>query len=91
MFDIVKLEFLYNALLNPVLKLYRGQTYTFEINSPGNPFSIKTSRSLGIQNRYLIPGIDNYGVESGTLTFTIPENSPNILFYQRNGLEKISS
>ena len=68
--------------LNPILKLYRGQTYTFEINSDGHPFSIKTSRSLGVQNRYLIPGIDNHGVTSGTITFTVPENAPNILYYQ---------
>ena len=68
--------------LNPVLKLYRGQTYTFDITSPGHPFSIKTFRSLGVQNRYLIPGIDNHGVISGKVTFTVPDNAPNILYYQ---------
>ncbi len=32
-----------NGLIeNPSIKLYRGQTYRFEIDSPGNPFSIKT-------------------------------------------------
>jgi hypothetical protein len=67
---------------NPVLKLFRGQTYTFEIDSPGNPFSIKTERSLDTANRYLIDTIDNYGVESGTITFEVPLDAPTILYYQ---------
>ena len=46
--------------LNPSLKLYKGHTYKFVINSPGNPFSFKTTRSPGSANRYVIDGIDNY-------------------------------
>jgi len=67
---------------NPVLKLYIGQTYIFEINSPGNPFSIKTARSAGNADRYEIPEIDNYAVENGTITFTVPYDAPNLLYYQ---------
>ena len=67
---------------NPVLTLYRGQTYRFNITSPGNPFSIKTIRSSGSTDRYSIPGISGAGIESGVLTFTIPVNSPDILYYQ---------
>jgi len=67
---------------NPVIKLYRGQTYKFIISSPSNPISIKTARSTGIDDRYEIPGIDSYGVESGVITMTIPVNSPNVLYYQ---------
>jgi len=67
---------------NPVLKLYRGQTYTFEINSPGNPFSIKTARTPGQSDRYLVDTIDNYGVEVGTMTFSVPLDAPTLLFYQ---------
>jgi hypothetical protein len=68
--------------LNPALKLYRGQTYIFEISSIGNPFSIKTNRSTGNSNRYVISGIDNYGVQQGTITFTVPVDAPNTLYYQ---------
>ena len=32
--------------INPSLKLYRGQTYRFEINTPGHPMSIALSRSF---------------------------------------------
>ena len=67
---------------NPVLKLYRGQTYTFEINSPSNPFSIKTARTPGQADRYLVDTIDNHGVEIGTITFTVPLDAPTLLFYQ---------
>jgi len=67
---------------NPVLKLYRGQTYIFEINSPGNPFSFKTARSIGTSDRYLTNFIDNYGVEVGTVTFTVPLDAPSLMYYQ---------
>lgn len=68
---------------NPVLTLYEGQTYTFNIDSPGNPFSIKTARTTGNYDRYIfLNSIDNYGVESGTITFTVPVNAPTILYYQ---------
>ena len=66
---------------NPTLKLYRGQTYKFVINSPGNPFSIKTLRTPGGSNRYSTPEFDQYAVENGTVTITIPYNSPDILYY----------
>ena len=67
---------------NPVLRLYRGQTYKFKINSPGNPFSIKLSPTLGTADRYTIPQIDKYGVVDGTITVTLPSNSPSVLYYQ---------
>ena len=66
---------------NPSIKLYKGQTYTFEIDSPGNPFSIKTERVAGASARYVSAGIDNQAVEKGSITFTVPENAPDILFY----------
>ena len=67
---------------NPILKLYRGQTYTFNITSPGNPFSIMSNRTTGILSRYITTGIDSYGVTSGTMTFTVPLNAPSVLYYQ---------
>ena len=67
---------------NPTLTLYRGQTYKFDINSPGNPFSIKQLRSSGASDRYISDGIDNQAVETGTITFTVPHDSPSVLYYQ---------
>jgi len=67
---------------NPVLKLYRGQTYTFEINSLGNAFSFKLARTTGPQDRYLNAGIDNYAVQQGTITWTIANDAPTMIYYQ---------
>ena len=66
---------------NPAIKLYRGQTYRFEIDSVGNPFSIKTARTLGNKDRYSIEGITGYAVEQGVIEFSVPQNSPDLLFY----------
>ena len=68
--------------LDPVIKLYRGQTYTFNITSPGNPFSFMTSRTTGTSARYITAGINAYGVENGTITFTVPIDAPSLMFYQ---------
>lgn len=65
---------------NPTITLYRGQTYTFEITAPNNPFTIKTSRVAGELEKY-INGVSASSVQSGTITFTIPLDAPDILYY----------
>ena len=67
--------------LNPAIKLYRGQTYNFNITSTSNPFSIMTTRALGSNNRYTT-GVSNNGIENGILTFTVPVDAPSLLYYQ---------
>jgi len=64
---------------NPSLTLYRGQTYKFEIDTPGEPFSIKTELEPGSFFRYT--DVDNFAVENGTITFTVPLQSPDVLYY----------
>lgn len=66
---------------NPSIKLYRGQTYRFEINSPGNPFSIKTQRVDGVTYRYDDPGVVGSAVETGVIEFAVPQNAPDLLYY----------
>lgn len=65
---------------NPTLRLFRGQTYNFNINSPNNPFAIKLSRTIGNLDRYN-KGIINNSIENGVLTFTVPNDAPDVLFY----------
>lgn len=65
---------------NPTIRLYRGQTYNFNVNSPINPFSIKTSRKTGDLARYN-KGVTNNGIVEGTLTFTVPDDAPDVMFY----------
>ena len=66
---------------NPTITLFRGQTYNFEINCPGQPFSIKTLRTAGPQDRYNTIDFDQFAVENGTLTITIPYDAPDVLYY----------
>lgn len=65
---------------NPTLRLFRGQTYRFEIDAPGHPFSIKKLRTAGSLDRYN-DGVEGVAVESGVITFTVPKDAPSVLFY----------
>ena len=67
---------------NPVLKLYKGHTYTFNITSAGNPFSFMTQRSTGTIYRYITAGINAHGITNGSITFTVPLDAPSVLYYQ---------
>lgn len=58
----------------------RGQTYTFNVNAPGHPFLIKTTSTLGTGDAY-DNGVSNNGAESGTITFTVPMDAPDTLYY----------
>lgn len=73
-------EFSTHTESNPVITLYKGQTYKFNIDSIGAPFSIKTARTDDINDRYLT-GVDNQGVEKGIITFTVSTDAPSVLYY----------
>jgi len=67
---------------NPTIKLFRGQTYHFDINSPGEPFSLKFARSPSKLDRYVAhQAVSDFAVEVGTVTFTVPDDCPDVLFY----------
>ncbi|MFT4830758.1 MAG: hypothetical protein ACI815_000394 [Psychroserpens sp.] len=65
---------------NPALTLKRGETYTFTINTPGHPFYIKDVKGTGTANAYSL-GVTNNGAINGTVTFTVPTDAPNRLYY----------
>lgn len=119
---------------NPPLTLYKGHTYNFKINSPGEPFFIRRSLDLGSSlynpvlsysagsvvvfdgkiyravetvnsqatptpldqdSRWLLldtaaqnsfidynKGVTNNGAINNTIVFTVPYDSPDILYYQ---------
>jgi len=70
-----------NGSNNPALTLWRGATYVFNVNAPGHPFYIKTvPNSTGTGNAYT-SGVTGNGVTVGTLTFAVPTNAPNPLYY----------
>ena len=63
---------------NPLLKLYRGNTYYFEINSSKN-FYIKTAPSLG--NADLYTEVVNNGTSTGVIIFDVNASTPSTLYY----------
>src|SRR5450432_4355998 len=70
-----------NAAANPTLTLNRGQTYTFDVNTPGHPFFIKTAQVTGSGSTF-DAGVTNNGATAGTVTFAVPASAPATLFYQ---------
>ena len=65
---------------NPNLTLQRGKTYSFTMNTPGHPFLIKTVQTTGTASAYN-NGVTNNGASSGVLSFTVPSDAPNTLYY----------
>lgn len=66
---------------NPTLYLNRGQQYQFNVNASGHPFLIKTAAGTGTGNQY-VDGVVNNGAAVGVVTFKVPFNAPNTLYYQ---------
>jgi hypothetical protein len=73
-----------NGTASATLTLTRGATYTFNVNASGHPFYIQTSG-----NGYNASNVFSTGVsltsgtrDVGTITFQVPENAPDILYYQ---------
>ena len=66
---------------NPTLTLVRGNTYVFNL-SQSFPwaFYIKTELSLGTTNIYS-NGVFNNGAAAGLITFTVPQDAPDTLYY----------
>ena len=69
-----------NLTQNPTIELYRGQTYKFDIGTPGLPFTIRTSRLIESDNEYSL-GITNSGTDDGIVEFVVPINAPERLYY----------
>lgn len=95
--DLGTISYLFNPdglTRNPSLTLYRGQTYRFEIDTPGYPFAIAILRtftdndpSFGVditQTSTLykegVTAPSDY-VEQGVIEFTVPDNAPDSLYY----------
>jgi len=71
---------------NDNIILYRGGTYTFTVNATGHPFYITTDDGTGfVAGNYVgeyTSGVTGSRVDSGTLTFVVPADAPDTLYYQ---------
>jgi plastocyanin len=65
---------------NPNFTFKRGSTYTFNVNTPSHPFLLKSVQGTGTSNSYNA-GVANNGAVSGTITFTVPVDAPDTLYY----------
>lgn len=65
---------------DPPLTLLRGEHYTFSLNAPGHPFWIKTAPVTGEGSGYG-SGVTGNGSSVGTLTFLVPLDAPDTLYY----------
>ncbi len=66
--------------VNPDLTIKRGETYEVTVNSPGHPLFLKTTQTTGTGDQYN-NGVTNNGASEGTITFTVPADAPDTLFY----------
>ena len=66
--------------------LYRGGTYTFNITATGHPFYFTTDNgtnfSAGTYFGEYTSGVTGSRTDSGTVTFVVPANAPDTLYYQ---------
>ena len=74
---------------NPILTLYRGNTYKFNVDAKGHPFWIMTEpyktkvSADGSTSTIFDTGVTNNGADQGTVTFTVPlSGAPDTLYYQ---------
>jgi len=66
---------------DPELYLQRAAKYEFHVDTAGFPFYIKTQPTADLNNQYN-DGVVNNGAQAGIVTFKVPFNAPNILYYQ---------
>ena len=67
---------------DPTIYLVRGQSYQFANNSGGHPFRIQSTANGSTGTQYNT-GVTNNDAGNGvTLTFDVPFNAPNTLYYQ---------
>jgi hypothetical protein len=74
-------SYVIDGISNPNLTLVRGNTYVFNLTLQGIfPFWIKTAPVLGIGSAYN-DGVTRNGTTIGLITFTVPQNAPDTLYY----------
>jgi hypothetical protein len=66
---------------NPVLILLRGHTYVFTVSAAGHPFWLQTTSGAYNSANTYATGVTNGGEDMGGITFTVPDNAPNSLYY----------
>jgi len=74
--------YLIDGVSSGTITLTRGGTYTFNVNASGHPFYIQTTGNGYNSSNVYSTGVTGAGAQVGTVTFTVPSNAPDTLYYQ---------
>jgi len=66
---------------DPIIYLVRGQSYQFENSMGAHPFRIQSTVNGSVGTQYN-DGVTNNDVSNGILTFEVPFDAPDTLYYQ---------
>ena len=66
---------------NSTISMIRGNTYNLVINANGHPFWIQTVPGGYSSNNIYSSGVTNNGSQNGTITFVVPNDAPDTLYY----------
>ena len=74
-------SYIIDGVSNPTIQLIRGNTYNLEINASGHPFWIQTVQGGYSGSNIYNSGVTNNGIATGTITFVVPNDAPDTLYY----------
>lgn len=74
-------DYVINGNNDPTLYFYRGLTYTLNVNASGHPFWIQTVPGAYDASNVYTEGVINGGAAVGEITFNVPMNAPDTLYY----------
>lgn len=75
-------QYTVNGVDDVTLNLIRGNTYSFTVSVGTHILWIQTVGGAYSANNVYSSGVLNNGIASGTITFTVPANAPDTLYYQ---------
>ena len=82
--------------VNPTITLVRGGTYQFVVNQTGYPFYVQTAPGIsefvdyqGNISKREVKGIDNNGVQNGTVVFKVPKKDSQDQFLNMTQFDTI--
>jgi hypothetical protein len=74
--------YLINGALNPTIRVIRGMPYNFNINATNHPLYIQTIGGGYSAGSVYSDGVVGNGTQVGTITWLVPFDAPNTLYYQ---------
>ena len=81
-------KYFIDTVQQDTIYLLRGQKYVFSLagSVSGHPFHLQTTDNGGAYDsgNLYTTGVVNAGADSGDITFTVPYNAPDTLYYRWN-------